>query len=96
MARFTSLAVLLVATCIDDFFGHDQAEECALLIACTEALVPGTGPSMMASYGPDGACWKTQEAVDACTLACTQAMTGISANPAFADTPACHAPPTPK
>ena len=66
-----------------------QSENCKKLIACSEALVPGTGSSMEASYGTSGACWKSSEAADACTKACDTAMEGMKANPAFANTAAC-------
>src|SRR5438552_7021208 len=54
-----------------------QSENCKKLIACSEALVPGTGASMEASYGASGACWKSSEAADACTKACDTAMEGM-------------------
>jgi hypothetical protein len=66
-----------------------QSENCKKLIACSEAMVAGTGASLEASYGKDGACWKSSEASDACTKACDSAMTGMKANPAFANTAAC-------
>ena len=34
-----------------------QSENCKKLIACTEALTPGTGAAMESSYGASGACW---------------------------------------
>jgi hypothetical protein len=66
-----------------------QSENCKKLIACSEAMVPGTGASLTTTYGPDGACWKSSEAADACTKACDSAMAGLKANPAFANTAAC-------
>lgn len=66
-----------------------QSENCKKLIACSEALSPGTGASMEASYGPDGACWKSGDAAAACTTACDNAMAGFKAMPAFGTTAAC-------
>jgi hypothetical protein len=66
-----------------------QSENCKKLIACSEAMVPGTGASLETTYGKDGACWKSSEASDACTKACDAAMGGMKANPAFANTAAC-------
>ena len=88
MRRFLAVAVLGFAFA---FAGcaKSQSENCKKLIACTEKLVPGTGASMEASYGKDGACWKSSEAADACTKACDQAMEGLKANPAFANTTEC-------
>jgi hypothetical protein len=66
-----------------------QSENCKKLIACSEALSPGTGASMETAYGKDGACWKSSEASDACTKACDTAMAGFKAMPAFGTTAAC-------
>ena len=96
MARIALMATFLAVHCVDDLFGHDQAEECKVLIACCEKLVPGTGKSMEASYGPNGVCWKSSEAVEACTKACDQAMLGLKANPAFHATPECRPESPPK
>ena len=62
-----------------------QSENCKKLIACTEALNPGTGAAMEASYGASGACWKDSAAADACTKACDQALEGLKAMPDFAN-----------
>lgn len=93
MTRVALVAAVIAAHCVDDFFGHDQAEECARLIACTEALVPGTAAAMNASYGPKGACWKSSEAAEACARACEQALVGLGGNPAFDSTAECRAAP---
>jgi hypothetical protein len=67
-----------------------QAPICAKLIACSDALVAGTGQSMESSYGATGACWKTSETRLACRKACEQGMEALKANPAFNAMPACH------
>ena len=66
-----------------------QSENCKKLIACSEALSPGTGAAMESSYGKDGACWKSGDAATACTAACDQAIAGYKAMPNFATTDAC-------
>jgi len=66
-----------------------QSENCKKLIACSEALNPGTGAALESSYGPSGACWKDSAAADACTQACDQAMAGLKAMPNFGSVAAC-------
>ena len=66
-----------------------QSENCKKLVACTEALNPGTGAAMEASYGASGACWKNGDSAAACTTACDSAMAGMKAMPAFATNAAC-------
>ena len=88
MTRFLGVAVLGLSFALAGC-AKSQSENCKKLIACTEKMVPGTGASMEASYGKDGACWKSSEAADACTKACDQAMEGMKANPAFANTAEC-------
>ena len=66
-----------------------QSETCKKLIACSEALSPGTGTALETSYGSSGACWKSSEAAEACTKACDQAMAGLKAMPKFGDIAAC-------
>ena len=69
--------------------GKSQSANCKKLIACTEALNPGTGTAMEASYGASGACWKDGAAADACIKACDAAIEGLKASPEFANKPAC-------
>ena len=66
-----------------------QSENCKKLIACTEALTPGTGAAMESSYGASGACWKNSDSADACTKACDQAMGALKAMPNFGTIAAC-------
>ena len=66
-----------------------QSENCKKLIACSEALSPGTGAAMESSYGPSGACWKSGDAAAACTTACDSALEGFKAMPGFDTNAAC-------
>lgn len=68
-----------------------QSENCKKLIACSEALNPGTGTgaAMETSYGKEGACWKNGDTAAACTAACDNAIAGFKAMPNFASTDAC-------
>jgi hypothetical protein len=66
-----------------------QSENCKKLVACSEALNPGSGAAMETAYGSSGACWKNSDSAAACTSACDAAMTGMKAMPSFATTDAC-------
>jgi len=67
-----------------------QSESCKKLITCSEALSAGTGAAMEASYGPSGACWKSDMAARACTTACDSAMDGLKAVRGFGTNAACN------
>jgi len=84
------VAVLSAGICLA-FVGcsKGQSENCKKLIACSEALNPGTGAAMETSYGPKGACWKDSTSADACSKACDSAMASLKAMPNFATIAAC-------
>ena len=84
------VALMAVVSCFA-FVGctKSQSENCKKLIACSEALSPGTGAAMESSYGASGACWKNGDSAAACTTACDNAMAGYKAMPSFATTAAC-------
>jgi hypothetical protein len=65
------------------------AAECARLIACSEALVPGSGASLMMTYGRSGQCWKSKQNADACVSACTKGLGNLSQTKGFGAAPAC-------
>jgi hypothetical protein len=84
------VALLSVVLCLaGSGCGKSQSENCKKLIACSEALSPGTGAAMETSYGASGNCWKSGDAAAACTSACDAAMTSYKAMPSFATTAAC-------
>jgi hypothetical protein len=66
------------------------AAECSRLIACSEALTPGSGPSLMMTYGKTGQCWKTKQNSDSCTSACTKRLGDLSQTKGFGTAPACR------
>ena len=84
------VALFAVAGCFA-FAGcsKPQSESCKKLIACSEALTPGTGATMETSYGKDGACWKNGDSAAACTAACDNAMAAFKSMPSFATSDAC-------
>ena len=71
------LTALIAAAC-----GPVQSEECAKYVDCQahyDATFELSETDLSGSYGPEGSCWSSnQEAADACTTACENAVSSLA------------------
>lgn len=62
----------------DDASAADVAADnpCTRFLSCVYAVAPDQAAGASAAYGPDGACWKTQDR-DACSKGCSTGLVGL-------------------
>jgi hypothetical protein len=75
--KWMSLAVVAVGLTACGGDDPEQSAECKKYVACIKATTPEVAATVEVTYGPDAACWTTDETARVCTASCTDGLTQL-------------------